>query len=107
MGNCLNSSASGCINRPLEREKKANTVTKGDASDALPPWKRIPKEDNLHLFPGRIFSNDGRNRSASIFTQQGRKGINQDAMLLWDVMLLTVALLLYFCYVWRYFIVLV
>ncbi|KAJ4801633.1 Protein phosphatase 2C family protein [Rhynchospora pubera] len=77
--------ACGCINRPHDwKEKKGNVVTKRDASDALFPSKRIPREDNLHLFPNRIFSNDGRNRSASIFTQQGRKGINQDAMLLWD-----------------------
>lgn len=85
MGNCLtSSSACGCISKPFDREKKANVVTQGNALDTLLPSKRIPKEDNLHLFPGRIFSNDGRNRSASIFTQQGRKGINQDAMLLWD-----------------------
>ncbi|KAM0870649.1 hypothetical protein ACQ4PT_039880 [Festuca glaucescens] len=36
------------------------------------------------MVPGRIFSNDGRSRTASVFTQQGRKGINQDAMLIWD-----------------------
>ncbi|KAG8080074.1 hypothetical protein GUJ93_ZPchr0007g3756 [Zizania palustris] len=36
------------------------------------------------MVPGRIFSNDGRSRTASVYTQQGRKGINQDAMLVWD-----------------------
>ncbi|KAM0898620.1 hypothetical protein ACQ4PT_021789 [Festuca glaucescens] len=46
-------------------------------------WK-APREDQLGMVPGRIFSNDGRSRTASVFTQQGRKGINQDAMLIWD-----------------------
>lgn len=94
MGNCL-TSACGCINKPFDWERKADVVKKGDASDTLLPSKRIPKEDNLHLFPGRIFSNDGRNRSASIFTQQGRKGINQDAMLLWDVMLRSIFIFIF------------
>jgi hypothetical protein len=47
-------------------------------------WKP-PREDQLGSVPGRIFSNDGRSRTAAIYTQQGRKGINQDAMLVWDV----------------------
>ncbi|KAG8099646.1 hypothetical protein GUJ93_ZPchr0013g36654 [Zizania palustris] len=46
-------------------------------------WK-APPEDQLGMVPGRIFSNDGRSRTASVYTQQGRKGINQDAMLVWD-----------------------
>uniref|UniRef100_A0A0E0ED74 protein-serine/threonine phosphatase n=1 Tax=Oryza meridionalis TaxID=40149 RepID=A0A0E0ED74_9ORYZ len=46
-------------------------------------WK-APREDQLGMMPGRIFSNDGRSRTATVYTQQGRKGINQDAMLVWD-----------------------
>uniref|UniRef100_A0A0D9X0F1 protein-serine/threonine phosphatase n=1 Tax=Leersia perrieri TaxID=77586 RepID=A0A0D9X0F1_9ORYZ len=46
-------------------------------------WK-APREDQLGMVPGRIFSNDGRSRTAVVYTQQGRKGINQDAMLVWD-----------------------
>ncbi|KAF0905966.1 hypothetical protein E2562_008988 [Oryza meyeriana var. granulata] len=46
-------------------------------------WK-APREDQLGMVPGRIFSNDGRSRTAAVYTQQGRKGINQDAMLVWD-----------------------
>ncbi|XP_062187521.1 probable protein phosphatase 2C 64 [Phragmites australis] len=46
-------------------------------------WK-APREEQLGAVPGRIFSNDGRSRTAAVFTQQGRKGINQDAMLVWD-----------------------
>lgn len=39
---------------------------------------------NLPSAPNRIFMN-GKSRSSCIFTQQGRKGINQDAMVVWEV----------------------
>ncbi|XP_058082147.1 probable protein phosphatase 2C 1 isoform X2 [Magnolia sinica] len=41
---------------------------------------------NLHqlpFVPNRIFAN-GKSRTSCIFTQQGRKGINQDAMVVWE-----------------------
>ncbi|KAF8413935.1 hypothetical protein HHK36_001931 [Tetracentron sinense] len=38
---------------------------------------------HLQSIPNRIFSN-GKSRTSSIFTQQGRKGINQDAMVVWE-----------------------
>ncbi|KAL0406130.1 UNVERIFIED_CONTAM: putative protein phosphatase 2C 52 [Sesamum latifolium] len=38
---------------------------------------------HLSSIPSRIFTN-GRSSSACIFTQQGRKGINQDAMIVWE-----------------------
>ncbi|KAK9152642.1 hypothetical protein Sjap_000122 [Stephania japonica] len=38
---------------------------------------------HLPYMPNRIFAN-GRSRSSCIFTQQGRKGINQDAMVVWE-----------------------
>ncbi|KAJ1434575.1 PPM-type phosphatase domain [Sesbania bispinosa] len=37
----------------------------------------------LPSLPNRIFTN-GKSRSSCIFTQQGRKGINQDAMIVWE-----------------------
>ncbi|BFG26315.1 putative protein phosphatase 2C 52 [Prunus yedoensis var. nudiflora] len=37
----------------------------------------------LHSIPNRIFTN-GKSRASCIFTQQGRKGINQDAMVVWE-----------------------
>lgn len=39
---------------------------------------------NLPSVPHRIFMN-GKSRTSCIFTQQGRKGINQDAMIVWEV----------------------
>ncbi|KAI9075325.1 hypothetical protein K1719_042730 [Acacia pycnantha] len=38
---------------------------------------------HLQSVPNRIFMN-GRSRTSCIFTQQGRKGINQDAMIVWE-----------------------
>ncbi|KAL0301516.1 UNVERIFIED_CONTAM: putative protein phosphatase 2C 52 [Sesamum radiatum] len=38
---------------------------------------------HLSSIPSRIFTN-GRSSSSCIFTQQGRKGINQDAMIVWE-----------------------
>nr|KYP53412.1 putative protein phosphatase 2C 52 [Cajanus cajan] len=37
----------------------------------------------LPSLPNRIFTN-GKSRSSCIFTQQGRKGVNQDAMIVWE-----------------------
>ena len=39
----------------------------------------------LSRIPGRICSNGALSNDACIFTQQGRKGTNQDAMLVWEV----------------------
>ncbi|KAH1038186.1 hypothetical protein J1N35_039929 [Gossypium stocksii] len=41
------------------------------------------KEEPLHRIPGRLFLN-GSNDVASLFTQQGKKGTNQDAMIIWE-----------------------
>jgi len=38
---------------------------------------------HLSSIPNRIFAN-GKTRTSCIFTQQGRKGINQDAMIVWE-----------------------
>lgn len=38
----------------------------------------------LAMTPGRMFRT-GASENACIFTQQGRKGCNQDAMLVWEV----------------------
>ncbi|XP_022969078.1 probable protein phosphatase 2C 52 [Cucurbita maxima] len=38
---------------------------------------------NLPSAPNRIFLN-GKSNSSCIFTQQGRKGVNQDAMVVWE-----------------------
>ncbi|KAF8059774.1 hypothetical protein N665_1224s0017 [Sinapis alba] len=40
-------------------------------------------DDPLHRVPGRMFLN-GSSEAACIFTQQGKKGPNQDAMVVWE-----------------------
>ncbi|PKI66904.1 hypothetical protein CRG98_012667 [Punica granatum] len=41
------------------------------------------REEPLHKIPGRLYMN-GSNEFASLFTMQGKKGTNQDAMIVWD-----------------------
>ncbi|GFP90057.1 probable protein phosphatase 2c 33 [Phtheirospermum japonicum] len=41
------------------------------------------REERLHRIPGRMFLN-GSSEIASMFTQQGKKGTNQDAMIVWE-----------------------
>ncbi|KAJ6877628.1 hypothetical protein NC651_030403 [Populus alba x Populus x berolinensis] len=41
------------------------------------------REEPLHRIPGRLFLN-GSSDIASLFTQQGKKGTNQDAMIVWE-----------------------
>ncbi|KAL8517803.1 hypothetical protein ACS0TY_009211 [Phlomoides rotata] len=41
------------------------------------------REERLHRDPNRRFLN-GSSEIASLFTQQGKKGINQDAMIVWE-----------------------
>ncbi|GJY64020.1 probable protein phosphatase 2C 33 [Tanacetum coccineum] len=43
----------------------------------------LHREDHLHRVPGRLFLN-GSSEVASLFTQQGKKGTNQDAMIVWE-----------------------
>lgn len=42
------------------------------------------REEQLHRDPNRTFLN-GSTHIASLFSQQGMKGINQDAMIVWEV----------------------
>ncbi|GAB2277180.1 Probable protein phosphatase 2C 33 [Dionaea muscipula] len=41
------------------------------------------REEHLQRIPGRLFFN-GATEFASLFTQQGKKGTNQDAMIVWE-----------------------
>ncbi|WOL11344.1 putative protein phosphatase 2C 33 isoform X1 [Canna indica] len=41
------------------------------------------KEEEVHRIPGRMFVN-GASDVASFFSKQGKKGINQDAMIVWE-----------------------
>ncbi|CAJ2660453.1 unnamed protein product [Trifolium pratense] len=81
MGCCLSTSSrstddagsSSCLEIGLCGQKKGRRTF----SD------HVVSLQKLTSLPNRIFSN-GKSRSSCIFTQQGRKGVNQDAMIVWE-----------------------
>jgi len=63
------------------RKRKSNSKKRlGSRASSFEYWRNEP----LHRIPGRIFLN-GSSQVASLFTQQGKKGTNQDAMVVWEV----------------------
>ncbi|XP_029122429.1 probable protein phosphatase 2C 64 isoform X1 [Elaeis guineensis] len=78
MGNCQTTGTAAAAAR--KRRGNGGGTQRGGKSNR----SKLPREEYLHLVPGRIFSNEGRSITSSIYTQQGRKGINQDAMILWE-----------------------
>lgn len=83
MGCCVSSSVAGEEYREAEVQqdeqlskrdiRRAESLTAEGKADAL-----------LALIPSRMFTN-GASDGACLFTQQGRKGTNQDAMVVWEV----------------------
>ncbi|KAG6468331.1 hypothetical protein ZIOFF_073007 [Zingiber officinale] len=62
-----------------ERHKRAGAALRdGEAGGA-----GLTQEDELQSVPGRMFSN-GFSEAACLYTQQGKKGTNQDAMIVWE-----------------------
>ncbi|KAI3807823.1 hypothetical protein L1987_23758 [Smallanthus sonchifolius] len=60
-------------------KKRKNAKKKTSRSSSF----NLHKEEHLHRIPGRMFLN-GSSEVASLFTQQGKKGTNQDAMIVWE-----------------------
>ncbi|XP_010268762.1 PREDICTED: probable protein phosphatase 2C 1 [Nelumbo nucifera] len=58
------------------RSRRSNRMKRSSA-------EHVTAMHHLHSIPNRIFAN-GNSRTSCIFTQQGRKGINQDAMVVWE-----------------------
>uniref|UniRef100_A0A1J3DUG8 protein-serine/threonine phosphatase n=1 Tax=Noccaea caerulescens TaxID=107243 RepID=A0A1J3DUG8_NOCCA len=79
MGGCVSKSSNEeHMDRPcLGMGCCGSKMGKGTFSD------HIVSVQNLVSVPNRITSN-GKSRNSCIFTQQGRKGINQDAMIVWE-----------------------
>ncbi|KAL6002840.1 hypothetical protein ACLOJK_023062 [Asimina triloba] len=78
MGSCL--SADGRTSHPQSPSSTPRVKQKKK------PWKKTrsrAEEEQLRGIPGRIFMN-GASGIASLFTQQGKKGTNQDAMIVWE-----------------------
>ena len=95
MGSCLSSeSRSPRPSSPLGIRKRKTPKKRPGPRNSPSDYR---KEEQLHRIPGRMFLN-GSNDIASLFTQQGKKGTNQDAMIVWEVGLLS-ALSLSYCFI--------
>ncbi|PHT82531.1 putative protein phosphatase 2C 33 [Capsicum annuum] len=82
MGSCLSSDSRsphpGSPATPVRRRRssKRRSGSRNSSFD-------YHKEELLHRIPGRMFLN-GSSEVASLFSQQGKKGTNQDAMIVWE-----------------------
>ncbi|KAB2621276.1 protein phosphatase 2C 33 [Pyrus ussuriensis x Pyrus communis] len=85
MGSCLSAeSRSPLPDTPSSpsyevRRRKSSKKRMGSRNSSF-DYRR---EEQLRRFPGRMFLN-GSSEVASLFTQQGKKGTNQDAMIVWE-----------------------
>ncbi|CAH8331846.1 unnamed protein product [Eruca vesicaria subsp. sativa] len=85
MGSCL--SAESMSPRPGSpcspgfgvRKRKSSKKKLGSRNSSFDSRR----DDPLHRVPGRMYLN-GSSEAACIFTQQGKKGPNQDAMVVWE-----------------------
>lgn len=64
--------------RWLERKKKKKLKNEGERGG------EGEDSEELYRVTGRMFAN-GASEVACLFTQQGKKGTNQDAMIVWEV----------------------
>ncbi|MCE5166304.1 hypothetical protein HAX54_017212, partial [Datura stramonium] len=86
MGGCVSTSSSTCSSR-----SNGEKVSPECLGISMFSRKRIRRTFSDHAIalkhlssiPNRIFTN-GKSQTSCIFTQQGRKGINQDAMIVWE-----------------------
>lgn len=73
-----------CVSSPavvVDGEDAGRKTNKKESLDALSTETK--NDALLALIPGRMFAN-GASNTACVFTQQGRKGTNQDAMVVWE-----------------------
>ncbi|URE32858.1 phosphatase 2C [Musa troglodytarum] len=80
MGSCLSSDGRSSDSRPSSSATGARRHRRGPRRR---PRDLSEEEQQLQGIPGRMFLN-GASSAASLFTQQGKKGTNQDAMIVWE-----------------------
>ncbi|KAK6137831.1 hypothetical protein DH2020_028434 [Rehmannia glutinosa] len=81
MGSCFSTeSRSPLPGSPLGVRKRKGSKRRPMSRNSSFDYRR---EEQLHRTPGRMFLN-GSSEIASLFTQQGKKGTNQDAMIVWE-----------------------
>ncbi|GAB2287142.1 Probable protein phosphatase 2C 33 [Dionaea muscipula] len=87
MGSCLSSESRSPLpssqSAALGVRKKKSSKKRHGFGGSLDYKKEEHLHLHLHRVPGRLFVN-GATEFASLFTQQGKKGTNQDAMLVWE-----------------------
>lgn len=92
MGSCLSSEAPAAGDGPAAWRKRRHGSREGAAAGAgaaggggkkLPGGAGEMTEDELARVPGRLCGK-GASAVACLHTQQGRKGTNQDAMVVWE-----------------------
>jgi len=88
MGGCVSTSSKSTCSSWSNGEKPVRRPYLGIGCCVSKRAKRtfsdhIVSLQNLTSIPNRITSSS-KSRSSCIFTQQGRKGINQDAMIVWE-----------------------
>lgn len=82
MGSCLSGeSGSPRGGSPMGLRKRRSSKRRFGSRSSSFDYRR---EEQLHRTPGRMFLN-GSSEVASLFSQQGKKGTNQDAMIVWEV----------------------
>ncbi|CAK7348095.1 unnamed protein product [Dovyalis caffra] len=82
MGSCL-SVEGGNAKADNNNSSSNSTVVDGNKKTVPRRSDSNKLEMRLHRIPGRFFLN-GSTDFASLFNKQGKKGINQDAMILWE-----------------------
>ncbi|KAH6769533.1 Protein phosphatase 2C family protein, partial [Perilla frutescens var. frutescens] len=81
MGSCLSGeSGSPRAGSPMGLRKRRGSKRRLGSRSSSFDYRR---EEQLHRTPGRMFLS-GSSDIASLFTQQGKKGTNQDAMIVWE-----------------------
>ncbi|KAL9234867.1 hypothetical protein vseg_009685 [Gypsophila vaccaria] len=84
MGSCLSaesrSPVPGSPSAALGVRRRRNSKKRFGSRSSSFDYK---KDEHLLKIPGRLFFN-GSSEIASLFTQQGKKGTNQDAMVVWE-----------------------
>ena len=90
MGSCLSSEAPAAGEGPAAWRKRRRGSREGAAGTGAGGGKKLPggagemTEDELARVSGWMCGN-GASAVACLHTQQGRKGTNQDAMVVWEV----------------------
>ena len=90
MGSCFSGDIPGGLSygpaSASGRRKDRRKLRRTTSSSSSSPYGTVDSKMDVWLqrVPGRICSN-GCSDAVSLFTKQGRKGINQDAMIAWEV----------------------